>query len=153
MEEFYIKNKQGKFVPVEIKHILGKELNGHLIVLRVGTDAYPATESDLDETADSFSRADFLKGLDNISIVITPYQIDVDLFPEEELDKKNIYLQITSGQDVLMLEEYLRKMYNNLKSKYNTSVVPTPLKVGEYRKVQEILKRCQIRKDRRGSRS
>jgi hypothetical protein len=152
MAEFYVKNKQGKFLPVEITQVLGKELNGHLIVIRVGNNEHCATSSDLDETAESFNNADFLNGLDDISIIITPYQIDVSVASKKDIDDKYIYLQITSGHDVLMLEEQIRKMYNIIKKKHETVVVPTPLKVSEYRQVQEILKRCQVRKERRGSR-
>ena len=151
MTEFYVKNKQGKFLPIELTQILGKELNGHLVVIRVGSDICQASALDLDETAESFSKADVLNDLDDISIIITPYQIDVSVAPKEEINNKNIYLQITSGHDILMLEEQIRKMYDNIKKKYEAVVVPTPLKVSEYRQVQDILKRCQIRKERRGA--
>jgi hypothetical protein len=59
----------------------------------------------------------------------------------------------TKDIDFLTIEkqEKIRKMYDSIKNKYETVVVPTPLKVKEYRQVQEILKRCQIRKERRGS--
>lgn len=153
MSDFYVKNKQGKYLPVDVSKILGNELNGHLVVVRVGSDDKPATSADIDATIDSFNQADFLKTLDNVSIIITPYQIDINLFPKEELEEKCIYLQITSGHDILMLEDNIRKIYNKIKKNYETIVVPTPLTVGEYRQVQEILKRCQIRKERRGNKT
>jgi hypothetical protein len=153
MGEFYTKNKKGEYLPVELVQIFGKDLSGHLVVVRVGSDEHPASARDLDETVDSFNNADFLKGLDNLSIVITPFQIDVDVFPKEDLGGKSIFLQITSGQDVAMLEEQIRKIYNNIKKKHETIVVPTPLKVSEYRQAQDILKRCQIRKERRGNKA
>ena len=88
-----------------------------------------------------------------MSIIITPYQINVSVEPKEDLEEKSIFLQITSGNDVGMLEEQIRKMYNKLKNKHQMAVVPTPLKVGEYRKVQDILKRCEIRRERRGAKT
>ena len=153
MSEFYIKTRQGKYLPVELTQIMGKELNGHLVIIRVGSDEYQASASELEETVDSFSKADFVNGLSDLSMIITPFQIDVDVFDKSELEDKSIYLQITSGNDVTMLEEQIRKMYNSMKKKYDTVVVPTPLKVSDYRQVQDILKRCQIRKERRGNRT
>ena len=150
MNEFYIKNKLGEYLPIELKSILTKEFNGKLVIIRVGTDEHPVSNSDLDETEESFSRADVLDELDNVSIIITPYQIDVNVASKEELDEKNIYVQITSGNDIVMLEEQVRKLYNKLRKKYEAVMVPTPLKVGDYRKVQDILKRCHARRERRG---
>jgi hypothetical protein len=153
MAEFYVKNKLGKYLPIELKSIVTKEFNGKLVIVRVGTDEHSASASDLDETEQSFSQADVLNELDNVSIIITPYQIDISTAPKAEIDEKQIYVQITSGNDVIMLEEQVRKIYNKLRKKHETVVVSTPLKVGDYRKVQDILKRCQIRKERRGSKA
>src|SRR5271157_4977195 len=147
MSDFYIKNKRGEYLPIDLSHVFGKELSDHLIIVRVGSDEKAATSYDLDMTVDSFSQADFLRSIDNLSIIVTPYQIDVSLLPKEELDNKCIYLQITSGDDILSLENQIRKMYDKLKKAHTTIVVPTPLKVGEYKQVRDILKRCQIRKD------
>jgi hypothetical protein len=153
MGDFYIKNKQGKFLPIDVKSIFGKDLDGKLVIVRVGTDEQIASANDLDETEESFNRADVLNELDDVSIIITPYQIDVSVSPQEDLEEKSIFLQITSGNDVGALEEQIRKMYNKLKNKHQMAVVPTPLKVSEYRKVQEILKRCEIRRERRSGKS
>jgi len=152
MSDFYIKNKKGEYLPIDLSQILGKELSDHLVIVRVGSDEHAATNADIDATVDSFNQADFLRNINNLSIIVTPYQIDVSLFPKTELDNKCIYLQITSGDDVLSLENQIRKMYDSLKKGHQTVVVPTPLKVGEYKQVIDILKRCQIRKDRRGNR-
>ena len=153
MSDFYIKNRQGKFLPIDIKSIFGKDLNGKLVIVRVGSSEQTASTNDLDETEESFNRADVLNELDDVSIIITPYQINVSVEPKEDLEEKSIFLQITSGNDVGMLEEQIRKMYNKLKNKHQMAVVPTPLKVGEYRKVQDILKRCEIRRERRGAKT
>ena len=153
MGDFYIKNKQGKFLPIDVKSIFGKDLDGKLVIVRVGTDEHIASTNDLDETEESFNRADILNDLDDVSIIITPYQIDVSVLPQKDLEEKSIFLQITSGSDIGMLEEQIRKMYSRLKNKHQMVVVPTPLKVSEYRKVQEILKRCEIRRERRSGKS
>jgi len=149
MSNFYIKNKEGKFLPIEVKSILGKELDGHLVIIRVGTDDHPASVSDLDMTEESFARADILDELDNVSVIITPYQIDVGAEEQEGIEDKYVYLQISSGSDVGMLEEHVQKMYKKVSKKFDSVILPTPLKIKDYKKVKDILKRSQIRKERR----
>jgi hypothetical protein len=153
MTEFYIKNKHGEFLPISMSSLFSKDLNGKLVIIRVGTDDYPASTADLDETEESFNEADSLSELDNVSIVITPYQISVTVEDKKELENKDIFLQIQSGNDIKPIEDQLRKMYNKLKKKHSVAVVPVPLKVSEYRKVQEVLKRCEVRRERRGGKN
>lgn len=149
MSNFYIKKKDGSYVPIELKSIINKDLDNHLIIIRVGTDDHPASITDLDKTEESFIEADIINDL-NVSVVITPYQIDIDVVTKEEIEDKELCLQISSGDDIGMLEDKLRKMYKQMKSKYEVTVLPTPLKLRDYRKVKDILQRSQIRKDRRG---
>lgn len=149
MSNFYIKNKEGKYLPIELKSIINKDLDNRLIIVRVGTDTHPASMADLDVTEESFMQANIINDLD-VSVILTPYQIDVDTATKEEMEDKELYLQISSGDDIGMLEDCLRKMYKNIKRKQEVTVLPTPLKVRDYRKVKDILRRCKIRKDRRG---
>ena len=149
MSNFYIKNKEDKFIPIEVNSILGKELDGHLVIIRVGTDEHPASVSDLDMTEESFAMADILDELDNVSVIITPYQIDVGVEDKEEIKDKYVYLQISSGSDIGMLEECVKNMYKKASKKFDSVILPTPLKIKDYEKVKDILKRSRIRKDRR----
>lgn len=148
MSNFYIKDKEGKYFPIELKSILNKDLNNSLIIVKVGTDDNPATVDDLNATEESLRQADIINDLD-VSIILTPYQIDIDVIYKEDLDNKILYLQISSGDDIGMLEEYLKKMYKNLKRKRDVVILPTALKVSDYKKVKDTLERCKIRKRRR----
>lgn len=149
MSCFYVKNKEGKYIPIELKNIINKDLDGSLIIIRVGTDAHPATMDDLDITEESFLDADIINDLD-VSVILTPYNIDIGVATEEELENKSIYLQISGGDNINMLEDQIKKMYKDLKHKSEVTILPTPLKVKDYKKVKDILRRCKIRKDRRG---
>ena len=149
MNNFYIKNKEGRYLPIELKSVLGKELDGHLVIVRVGTDNHPATVDDLDMTEESFAQADVLDKLNNISMIITPYQIDVGAEKLDGIEDKYIYLQISKGDDIGMLEKCMQDMYKQIKKKFDTIILPTPLKIKDYRKVKDILRRNKIRKDRR----
>jgi hypothetical protein len=93
MSEFYIKNGN-KYIPVDIKKYFTKDLENSLVIMRIGTDDMPASQSDLDITEKSLFDADVLGNLKNVSIVVTPYQIDVDAVDKNQIGDKNIYLQI-----------------------------------------------------------
>lgn len=145
-----MKTKNGDFLPIKLSAYFTKDLNDKLAVIRVGTDEHPASISDVDETWESFRRADVLNELENVSIIVTPYQIKIDAVTKEEIEDKTLCLQITSGQDISSLSDILKKTYKRLSKKFKTVVLPSPLTLREYKKVRDILKRCQIRKDRRG---
>lgn len=150
MSDLYIKNKKGEFLPVEINSVLNKDLNNRLIVVRVGTDEHPATPEDLNETLRSFSNAEVLE-LNDVSVILTPYQISLEMLDDLEIENKTICLQIQSGEDITMLEEQTRRMYKRIKKHNpNVTILPSPLKVKDYRQVVDTLKRSQLRKNRRG---
>ena len=146
----YTKNKKGEFIPVNINNVLNKDLNNHLVVVRVGTDDFQATSEDLNLTADSFSKADVLDDLDNVSIIITPYQINIELLNKSEIDEKHICIQITGGDDISTLDKMTKSVYKQLKKRYNNTIVlPTPLKIEEYNQINDVLRRCEMKKNRR----
>lgn len=152
MSGFYIKNNKGEFVPVEINKVVPQDLDDSLIIVRVGNDQCQATPSDIDATIDSFSQAEILKKFDNLSIILTPYQIKIDICKKDEIDDKYIYLQVESAGDIIYLEDCIKKLYKELKKDLKNVkpvILPTPLKVNEYRSVKDILKRSEIRKKRR----
>jgi len=146
----YVKNDKNEFVPIKIDSIMSKDLNNHLVIVRVGNDEQAASLEDLDLTASSFSKADVLDELDNVSVIITPYQINIDLVDEREIDEKSICVQITSGDDISALDEATKQIYKRLKKNYNNiTILPTPIKLKEYKQVKDTLKRCEMRKKRR----
>jgi hypothetical protein len=146
----YVKSDSGKFIPVEIDSIMSKDLNDHLVIVKVGNDKQVASLDDLDLTASSFAKADVLDDLDNVSVIITPYQIDIDLVSEREIEEKSICIQITSGEDVSSLDEATKNIYKKLSKNYNNlMILPSPLKLKEYEQVKDTLRRCKMRKKRR----
>jgi hypothetical protein len=149
MSKFYMKNSRGEFLPVELKSIINKDLNDRLVIVRVGNDDQPASMDDLDETEESFANADVLNELNNVSVIITPYQIDIDAVKNESIEDKSIYVQISSGDDISALEERAKQIYRRLSKKFDSVILPTPLKIKDYRQVKDTLKRCEIRRERR----
>ena len=150
---FYVKNQKGEFIPVKLEAVVNKDtLEDKLVIVKVGTDENPADLKSLELTQESFAQADILNEVDT-SIIITPYQVDMNVVDKNELENKNIYIQITSGDDIGMLEEAVRESYKKLRKKFrNLVLLPTPLRVKDYNQVKDTLKRCQIRRERRGQR-
>lgn len=150
MSKFYVKNKKGEFLPVELNSIMKEDLQDRLVVVRVGTDDHQVSRNDLYETIRSFEEANVINKIRNVSVIVTPYQIEVGLENKEDLNNKTIYLQIRGG-DVSTLEEEIKEMYRRVKNKHNNVVVlPSPLKIKDYQYARDVLKRCEIRKERRG---
>ena len=92
MSKFYIKNKEGRFIPIELKSILNKDLNNKLAIVRVGTDKVPATMEDVEITEESFRQAEVLDSI-NLSIIkiifITFIQFNIK--PVKNSIRKNIF--------------------------------------------------------------
>src|SRR5689334_2947013 len=140
MSKFYIKNKKGEFLPVELSSIMNEDLQDRLIVVKVGTDEHPVSKNDLHETVRSFEEANVINKIRNVSVIVTPYQIEIGLENKETINDKTIYLQIRGG-DIALLEDEIKEMYRRIKSKHNNVVVlPTPLKIKDYQYARDILK-------------
>lgn len=150
MSNFYIKSGEGKYIPIEMKKLIDRDLDKSLIVVRVGTDQHPASLEDIEVTEHSFRQADIIDDLD-VSIILTPYQLEIGVVEkEEDLNNKQLYLQISGGDNIGELEEAIKSLYSKIKNKFNVAVLPTPLTVKDYKKMKDILTRCRIRQSRRG---
>lgn len=146
----YTKNAKNEYVPVEISKVVTKDMDDHLIIVRVGTDELPASTRDVDLTEDSFADASVLDDIGNISIIVTPYQLSIEPLSNSELANKSLCVQIESGEDMSGLEEFIKGLYRKLKSKlFDVTVLPTPLTIKEYVKVKSTLRRCSLKKKRR----
>ena len=151
MSSFYMKNKRGEFVPVEIGNLINNKFNNNLIILRVGTDECPATVDDLETAYEQFSKAEILSTLENVSIILTSHYVSIEMIDEKDIENKTMCLQVIGG-DVSGLDKNMKAIYDGLKSKVkNITVLPTPLKIKEYNEVVETLERCRLKKNRRSS--
>jgi hypothetical protein len=149
MKDLYVKNKDGDFIPIDINTVFTDDLADHLVIIKIGSDEHPASASDMDTAENIVAQADVLNSVRNITVFLTPYNISVEALSDDEIADKNICLQINGSGDVGMLDDELKDLYHKMNGKFKTVVLPSPLKVGEYRKIKDILKRSKIRKERR----
>lgn len=149
MSKFYVKDNKDQYIPIELGSMINQDMNNSVVVVKVGTETCPATLRELELTADSFREANILQELD-VSIILTPFQIDVGVVEKkDDLDDKCIYMQISKGDNIDEIEDAVKQAYKAIKKVHDVVVLPTPMKVKDYKKMKDILARCNIRKNRR----
>jgi hypothetical protein len=149
---FFIKNRKGAFVPVEIGQVLSRDWAGKLVMVRVGTDENPAPEDELQGVNDSLDTATVIEMLPETSFLITSYAIDFTVLAGlEELRKQCVAVRVTADDDLAKLGGLQKDAKDKLRGKARKVVVlPTPLTVEDYHEVMKIKERCDLRRSRRG---
>ncbi len=148
---FYVRNRNGNYVPVSFKSMITNEWNGKMVIVRIGTEENPADVNDLDETMDSLSDADALASLENTSFLVTRHELSFEVLTTvNDLENQSIGVRVVAGDDLTMLGELQKKAKEQLKGAKRVIILPTPLTVKEYKEVMDVKKRCDIRRGRRG---
>jgi hypothetical protein len=149
MSKFYIKNGKNEFLPIELNSIINEDFQDKLVIVKVGNDVCQVSKKDLLETVKSFEEADVINKIKNVSFIITPYQIEIGVEDKTSIDDRCVYLQIKDC-DIHFLEDEVKELYRRIKQKHkNVIVLPSPLKIKDYQYVKDVLKRCQIKKEKR----
>jgi hypothetical protein len=149
---FYMKNKKGDFVPVEIGQVVSRDWAGKLIVVRIGSDEHPADEQELADVQDSLDTATVIDMLPDTSFIITSYAIQFDIVGSlEDLGRQCVAVRVTGSDDLSKLGGLQKHARERLRGKAKkVAVLPTPLTVEEYHEVMGIKQRCDLRRSRRG---
>jgi len=151
--EFFMKNKEGKYIPISFKQILTKEWENKLIVVRIGSDECPASDSEIEETLDSLNDADALESLENTSFLVTMHSLSFEVLENvKEVGKKCVAISVIGSDDLSKLGSLQKNAREQLRGKTNKVVVlPAPLSVDKYKEIMDIKQRCDNRRSRRGS--
>lgn len=151
MSEFYTKTKNGKYIPVTFKEIITKNWENKLIAVRIGSDEYPADESEIEETLDSLNDADALEALENTSFLISLHSLDFEVVGSlKEIGEKYISVKVTGNDDLSKIGSLQKAAKEQLRGKTKKVVIlPAPLTVKEYAETVEILERLKTRRARR----
>lgn len=151
MATFYTKTGKGKFIPITFKDIITKDWENKLVVVRIGSDEFPAEESEVEETLEGLSDADALEALENTSFLVSLHNLDFEILGSlKEIGEKNIAVKIAAGDDLSKLGSLQKQAKAQLRGKTKKVVIlPTPITVEEFAKVKEVLKRVEIRRARR----
>jgi hypothetical protein len=152
MEEFYVKNNDGRYVPVSFKKIITKDWENQLIAVRIGTDENPADDSEVEQTLGAINDADALDDLENTSFLVALHNLEFEVVGSlKDVGEKNVAVRITGEDDLSKLGTLQKEAKKQLRGKTKKVVfLPTPLTVNDYKEVMEIKRRCDTRKSRRG---
>ncbi len=150
--DLYIKDDDGKFVPVKIEVATTSDLVDKLIVVTVGNDEYPSTPELMEHVQDRFCRAkviaDAMKRSKTGNLLILPHIMKLELLSRQDLEAKTICVQVEAKDYVDHLPE-IKKQLSGL-SKKEVIILPAPLSIKEYEETKAIKERIQIRKQRHG---
>jgi len=153
MGEFYTKNSDGKYIPVSFKQIITKDWENKVVVVRIGSDEFPADQEEIEQTLDAINDADALDSLENTSFMVTLHSLQFEILGTlKEVGEQCVAVRVTGSDDLNKLGELQKEARKQLRGRTKKVVtLPTPLTVNDYKEVMEIKRRCDTRRSRRGS--
>lgn len=152
MEDLYMKNAEGKFIPVALEIASSRDLTDKLILVTVGNDDIPADEEFLEHVLRRFMQSDVLKEAmkrsKDANLLILPHIIKLELISKRDLDTKTVCIRLNSSDSLKDLPEIKDQLQDELKKE--VVILPAPLSLNEYRELKAIKERVSIRKQRSG---
>lgn len=152
MKDLYIKDVDGRFVPVTLDVASSKDLTDKLIIVTVGSDAEPASIDTLEYVQNRFKQAkvviEAMKRSKDANLLIIPHTIQVELVSRKDLDTKTVCVRINAKDDIKNLPELKEQIQGNIGKE--VVILPVPLSVNEYSEIKAIKERVRIRKQRSG---
>jgi hypothetical protein len=150
MVEFYVKSGD-RYIPITVEEIFTDDWEDKLISIRVGSDAFPALESEIEEIYDCLSETNVIKQLVGSSFLVTLYNLDFEVLGDlKELGDKYITIKVTSGDDLSKIGSLQKQAKKQLRDRAKkTIILPAPLTVKEYAEIIKIKERCDTRRARR----
>lgn len=152
MDELYVMDNKGSFIPIRFDVAAPKDLDNKLIVITVGSNNEPATNETLEYVQKYFKNSksiiDSMRRSGSSNLLILPHTIKLELVSKEDIDKKTICVQIESSDDISNFEELKHQIKTSVRK--DVVVLPSPISIKEYKEVKEIQQRLKIRKNRNG---
>lgn len=152
MNDLYIKDQDGKFIPVTLEVASPKDLADKLIIVTAGNDEEPASDETLEYISKRFLQSKVLKESmmrsKDANLLILPHIIRVELISRKELDSKTVCVRIDRNDEIKNLPELKTQIQDTIGKE--VVIVPSPLSVKEYEEVKAIKERISIRKQRNG---
>lgn len=152
MDDLYVKDQDGKYVPVTLEVASSRDLADKLIIVTVGNDADPASDETLEYISKRFLQSkvitEAMKRSKDANLLILPYIIQVELISRKELDAKTVCIRINKDDEIKNLPEIQDQIQDTIRKE--VVILPAPLSVSEYKEIKAIKERVRIRKQRNG---
>ena len=152
MDDLYVKDSDGSFVPVTLEVASSRDLADKLIIVTVGNDEEPATIEALEYVHERFMGSKILveamKRSKTANLLILPHIIQVELISKRDLDTKTVCIRLNTDDDIQNLPELKDQIRETVRKE--VIILPAPLSLGEYKEIKAIKERVRIRKQRSG---
>lgn len=152
MDDLYIKNSDGSYVPVTLEVASSKDLADKLIVVTVGSDEEPATIETLEYVQKRFIQSkviiEAMRRSKDANLLILPHIVKLELISRRELDAKTICVRLNTNDEIGNFPEIKEQLQSVIRK--DVTILPVPLSLNEYKEIKAIKERVRIRKQRSG---
>lgn len=154
MSKFFYKNHSGDYLPVDFRCVLEDDLKNKLIIVTIENGKEQISSEEIEGCYHAFADLEVIKNvLENTSssVAVLDSKIGIQLMSQEDLRTKKIVVTIDNKELLKNLPEISALVKSALSTDKSVIIVQTNLSYSDYLEVQEIKKRSDIRKARRGS--
>jgi hypothetical protein len=152
MDDLYVKDDEGNYVPVTLEVASSRDLADKLIVVTVGSDEEPASIETLEYVQKRFIQSkviiEAMKRSKDANLLILPHIIKLELISRRDLDTKTVCIRLNTDDDIQNLPELRDQLKDTIRK--DVVILPAPLSLSEYKEVKAIKDRVRIRKQRNG---
>jgi len=152
MDDLYVKDQDGKYIPVTLEVVSSRDLADKLIIVTAGNDDMPVSDETLEYISKCFLQSkvitEAMKRSRDANLLILPHIIQVELISRKELDSKTVCIRINKDDDIKNLPELQTQIQDTIRKE--VIILPAPLSVSEYKEIKAIKERVRIRKQRSG---
>jgi len=152
MNDLYVKDDNGQYVPIKLELASPKDLENKLIVITVGNDEDPASSETIEYVQSYFKSSkgiiEAMRRSGAANLLILPHTIKLELISKDDLDTKAVCIRLTTDDQITDLPEIKSQVKQAIRK--DVMILPVPISLKEYKEVKDIKERAQIRKQRHG---
>lgn len=148
MSDFYVKSKDGQFIPLTLDFFPFKNKDS-LMIITVGNDKELATNELIEYVYKTIRASDLFSDLmrnSNNNLLLLPNSIKAEILSKRELENKTICISLNKNDDLSNFPELLTKSFKDL----GVKIIPSPITLKEYQEVKQVQKRIDLKKRRSG---
>ena len=152
MDDLYVKDGDGNYVPITLEVASSRDLADKLIVVTVGSDDEPASIETLEYVQKRFIQSkviiEAMKRSKDANLLILPHIVKLELISRRELDTKTVCVRLNTNDEISNFPEIKDQLQDTIRKE--VVILPVPLSLSEYNEVKAIKERIRIRKQRSG---
>jgi len=152
MDDLYVKDSDGSYVPIALEVASSRDLADKLIIITVGDDNEPASPETLEYVRERFVKSkiiiEAMKRSKDANLLILPHIIKVELISKRDMAEKTVCIRLDTDDEIQNFPEIKKQLKNTIRK--DVVILPVPLSLSEYKEFKAIKERVRIRKHRSG---